>query len=124
VGKGTQCTRLALEPELKIAHVSVGDLLRKEQASNSTEAELIKHHMLAGTLVPDELSVAILRKFLTAKMGEGFTRFLVDGFPRSARQVDMFETEVCTPGPLEIWTPFPEFVVDLQMQSGFSFPGV
>jgi hypothetical protein len=57
-GKGTQCVRLA--EKFKLAHISSGDLLRAEVASNSPQGKEINSLMLTGQLVPREIGTQII----------------------------------------------------------------
>jgi len=58
-GKGTQAKRL--EKELGIPQVATGDLFR-ENLKNETElGQLAKQYMDAGELVPDEVTVGMVR---------------------------------------------------------------
>jgi adenylate kinase len=81
-GKGTQATLLCAE--LKIPHVSTGELFR---ANISGETELglrAKHFMDAGELVPDELTHEMLAERLAEP--DAVNGFLLDGFPRNIAQ--------------------------------------
>jgi adenylate kinase len=81
-GKGTQAERLA--ERLDVPHISTGDLFRanlKEETSLGLEA---KRYMDAGDLVPDEVTVGMVRARLAEPdAGKGF---ILDGFPRTAAQ--------------------------------------
>jgi len=81
-GKGTQAVRLA--EQLGVPHISTGDLFRanlKEQTPLGLEA---KRYMDAGNLVPDEVTVGMVRTRLAdADAGAGF---ILDGFPRTVAQ--------------------------------------
>ena len=93
VGKGTQCTWLA--KDLKIVHVSVGDLLRAKAKRDPMEDGIdIERRMREGLLSPVEVVQKTLKSFLVKEMKEGKTIFLVDGFPRSLEQARHFEAQV------------------------------
>ena len=81
-GKGTQAVRLA--ERLDVPHVSTGDLFR---ANLQQETELgieAKRYMDAGELVPDSVTVAMVRDRLAADdVAKGFS---LDGFPRTVSQ--------------------------------------
>ena len=93
VGKGTQCTKLA--SDLGAAHLSVGDLLRRE-ASKVLEKHGIDilAHMRDGKLVPKEIVQGVLEDDLVLNIKAGKTRILLDGFPRSMDQMNLFEASV------------------------------
>jgi adenylate kinase len=86
-GKGTQAERLA--ERLDVPHISTGDLFR---ANLSQETELgieAKRYMDAGNLVPDEVTVAMVRDRLTHD--DAVKGFLLDGFPRTLSQAGSLE---------------------------------
>jgi adenylate kinase len=86
-GKGTQAERLA--ERLEVPHISTGDLFR---ANLSQETELgieAKRYMDAGDLVPDEVTVAMVRDRLTHD--DATKGFLLDGFPRTLSQAGSLE---------------------------------
>jgi adenylate kinase len=86
-GKGTQAERLA--ERLDVPHISTGDLFR---ANLSQETELgaeARRYMDAGNLVPDEVTVAMVRDRLTHD--DAVKGFLLDGFPRTLSQADSLE---------------------------------
>lgn len=77
-GKGTQCEKLSAE--YGIAHLSAGELLRREIQTGSGEGKLIDTYLKQGSIVPVEISLGLLkRQILTT----GKHRYLVDGFPRN-----------------------------------------
>ena len=88
VGKGTQCSRLALD--LGLTHISYGDLLRAQRADPSSKLA----HLRPEDLVPDDLAVETIKECIEGYRGTGVSCFLVDGFPRSAGMAELFEKEV------------------------------
>lgn len=86
-GKGTQAERL--QADFKLAHISTGDMLRK-QVSEGTELGLeAKSYMDKGELVPDEVIVGMITgRIQEADAQEGF---LLDGFPRNESQADALD---------------------------------
>ncbi len=84
VGKGTQAEILA--DMIKLAHISSGDLFR-ENLKNKTElGELAKSYMDKGELVPDEVTIAMIRERL--KRADCKAGAILDGFPRTPAQAD------------------------------------
>lgn len=87
-GKGTQAENII--KYYNIPHISTGDMFRAA-ISNKTEIGLIaKSYIDAGNLVPDEITVGIVKERLSnpdCKNG-----FLLDGFPRDLHQAEMFDT--------------------------------
>jgi adenylate kinase len=81
-GKGTQGTRISAE--LGIPHVNTGDMYRAAVAAGTEIGRRVKPIMEAGELVPDDLTIEVVR----ARLAEPDTRdgFVLDGFPRTLRQ--------------------------------------
>ena len=86
-GKGTQAKMLA--EELKIAHISLGDVLREEVRAGSDIGQKAKACMDQGRLVPDELTIELTRKRLSQPDAQ--EGIIVDGFPRSLAQAEAFD---------------------------------
>ena len=86
-GKGTQAEKLV---ELyQIPHISTGDMFRKAQKDGTELGLKAKSYMEQGQLVPDEVTVGIVRERLAeddCKNG-----FLLDGFPRTVQQADALD---------------------------------
>lgn len=86
-GKGTQCERIV--SELGFTHFSAGDLLRAEVDSGSDQGQKIQDTMEQGLLVPQELTIPLLKKAMESSPDA--KGFLIDGFPREISQGKMFE---------------------------------
>lgn len=90
-GKGTQCAKLV--KEYGFTHLSAGDLLRAEQDREGSEyGDLIRKNIKDGTIVPQEVTIALLAKAMKEAKSQ---RFLIDGFPRKMDQALKFDEEVC-----------------------------
>eukprot|EP00439_Symbiodinium_sp_Y106_P054523 s3681_g7.t1 len=89
-GKGTQCTRI--KDEFNLIHLSTGDLMRAEVKAGSFLGGEIEKHMSAGTLVPDDIVLQLLKKAMIKN--QDTNRFLLDGFPRAVEQAQRFEREI------------------------------
>ncbi len=86
-GKGTLSTMLL--DEYPLAHISTGDILRKEIA-NQTELGLkAKEYMNKGQLVPDEVVAGMVASRLKDQDCEN--GFILDGFPRTVNQAELLE---------------------------------
>lgn len=86
-GKGTQAKKLA--QELGLVHVSTGDLFR-ENLKNETElGQLAQHYMNAGELVPDDVTVAMVKERFTRPDCEKGA--VLDGFPRTPAQAEALD---------------------------------
>ncbi len=83
-GKGTQAERLSAA--LEIPQVSTGDLFR-ENLRNETELGLLaKGYMERGELVPDEVTVGMVRERLSRP--DAAKGAVLDGFPRTIAQAE------------------------------------
>ena len=83
-GKGTQAERLAAR--LDIPHISTGDLFRANLTQETPLGVEAKRYMDAGDLVPDSVTVEMVRDRLGAD--DAAKGFLLDGFPRTISQAD------------------------------------
>ncbi|MEU3347349.1 adenylate kinase [Streptomyces sp. NPDC006700] len=86
-GKGTQAARLA--KELRIPHISTGDLFRANISRQTELGKLAKSYMDAGNLVPDEVTIAMAKDRMEQPDAEG--GFLLDGFPRNVSQAEALD---------------------------------
>ena len=87
VGKGTQAK--ILSEKTGLAHISSGDLFR-ENLKNQTElGKLAQSYMTKGELVPDDVTVAMIKDRLTRLDCE--TGAILDGFPRTPAQAEALE---------------------------------
>jgi len=83
-GKGTQAALLA--ERLGTPHVATGDLFRAA-LKNETELGLTaKSYMERGELVPDEVTIAMVRERL--EESDCDSGVLLDGFPRTIEQAE------------------------------------
>jgi adenylate kinase len=83
-GKGTQAKRIAAAHG--IPHVSTGDIFRAAVAEGSELGRRVRPILAAGELVPDDLTVALIRERLGA--GDARDGFVLDGFPRNLVQAE------------------------------------
>ena len=81
-GKGTQSENLI--KKYNLAHISTGDLLRKEISTNTQLGALAKSHMDKGELVPDDVIIGMIDSYLD-RMGN-VNGVIFDGFPRTVAQ--------------------------------------
>jgi adenylate kinase len=81
-GKGTQAKRLAAS--LGLPQVATGDLFRANLKNETELGKLARTYMDKGELVPDEVTVAMVRDRLSQPdCGHGA---ILDGFPRTTAQ--------------------------------------
>jgi adenylate kinase len=83
-GKGTQAERLA--GRLDVPHISTGDLFRANLSQKTPLGVEAKRYMDAGELVPDSVTVEMVR----TRLGDddAVKGFLLDGFPRTISQAE------------------------------------
>lgn len=83
-GKGTQAAELV--KKFDIPHISTGDMFRAAVKEGTELGKQAKACMDAGKLVPDEVTIGIVRERLAkADCKKGF---ILDGFPRTVEQAD------------------------------------
>ena len=90
-GKGTQAERLV--ERFGIPHISTGDMFREAISKQTTLGVEAKEYMDAGKLVPDEVTIGIVRERLSKE--DCRQGFLLDGFPRTVAQADALCTILC-----------------------------
>lgn len=83
-GKGTQA--LKLTERYGLLHISTGDLFRYELGNNTPLGVLARSYMEKGHLVPDEVTVGMLRNKVDAN--PDVNGFIFDGFPRTIPQAE------------------------------------
>ncbi len=86
-GKGTQAAELVKKYD--IPHISTGDMFRAAVKEGTELGKKAKAVMDAGGLVPDEITIGIVRERLAkddCKKG-----FILDGFPRTVEQADALQ---------------------------------
>ncbi len=87
-GKGTMAQKLAID--LQIPQISTGDIFRKNLKEETPLGLQIKSIMAAGQLVPDEITIEIVKNRLAeADCQNGY---ILDGFPRSLVQAVALDT--------------------------------
>jgi adenylate kinase len=87
-GKGTQAERIV--SEFGIPHISTGDMFRAAIAEATPLGMEAKSFMDQGLLVPDEVTIGIVRdRFQKPDCEKGF---LLDGFPRTLAQAEALDT--------------------------------
>jgi adenylate kinase len=81
-GKGTQASKLI--EKYQLVHISTGDLFRYEMSNDTPLGQQAKAFMAAGQLVPDEVTIGMLRNKVA--MHPEAQGFIFDGFPRTIPQ--------------------------------------
>ena len=87
-GKGTQAANLV--KEYGCAHISTGDIFRKQLKEQTKYGVIAKYFIQFGHLVPDDYTIAMVRDYL--KENEFPNGFILDGFPRTIIQARELES--------------------------------
>jgi adenylate kinase len=86
-GKGTQAQFLA--SAFAVPKISTGDIFRTNVSEGTTLGLEARKFMDAGDLVPDEVTIGMVRERLAE--GDAQEGFLLDGFPRTVNQAEVLE---------------------------------
>ena len=86
-GKGTQAK--ALSEKLSVPHISTGDIFRANIKGNTPLGVKAKEYMDKGQLVPDELTVEIVKERLSNP--DCVNGFILDGFPRTIPEAEYLD---------------------------------
>ena len=100
-GKGTQAKLLA--DDLDLEHISVGDVFRWNVQHHTKLGAQVKRVMAGGYLVGDDLVESVVRERLAAH--DWNFGFIVDGFPRNARQAEFFLESYDIDGVIDLHLP-------------------
>jgi adenylate kinase len=85
-GKGTQAKLLCAD--LDLVHIGVGDIFRWNVQQHTKIGAQVRRTMAEGALVDDELVESVVQERLAAH--DWNYGFVIDGFPRNARQAEFF----------------------------------
>lgn len=83
-GKGTQAALLV--KQYGFLHISTGDMFRFELKNNTALGQEARTYMDRGDLVPDAVTIAMLRK--RVEENPDVTGIIFDGFPRTDPQAE------------------------------------
>ncbi|MGN6244663.1 MAG: adenylate kinase [Motilibacteraceae bacterium] len=86
-GKGTQAAFIATRSD--IPKISTGDIFRANVGQGTPLGLEAKRYMDAGDLVPDEVTIAMVRDRLAED--DAARGFLLDGFPRTVGQAEALD---------------------------------
>ncbi len=86
-GKGTQAEKIV--EKYNIPHISTGDMFRLAIKEGTKLGQEAKSYMDNGELVPDEVTIGIVRERLSKSDCQ--SGFLLDGFPRTIAQAEALE---------------------------------
>jgi adenylate kinase len=113
-GKGTQGRRISAE--LAIPHINTGEMYRAAVAAETELGNRVKPYMDAGALVPDDLTIAVVRERLSEPDTEA--GMVLDGFPRTlaqARALDDILAETDRSLTIVLDFQLPEEVAELRL---------
>lgn len=86
-GKGTQAT--LLKEKYNLVHISTGDVFRFNIKNETNLGKLAKSYIDAGDLVPDEVTINMLKAEVEKNISA--TGFIFDGFPRTESQANALD---------------------------------
>jgi adenylate kinase len=86
-GKGTQAEQIVAE--FHIPHISTGDAFRAAMKQGTPLGVKAKEYVDAGLLVPDEVTIGIVRERL--QQDDCKEGFMLDGFPRTISQAEALD---------------------------------
>jgi len=86
-GKGTQAEKI--KDKYNIPHISTGDMFRLAIKEGTELGRKAKEYMDQGELVPDEVTIGIVKERLGKADCEN--GFLLDGFPRNTAQAEALQ---------------------------------
>ena len=89
-GKGTQAQFIA--SHLAIPKISTGDIFRSNVSQGTPLGRQAKEYMDRGDLVPDEVTIAMVRDRLSEDDAQA--GFLLDGFPRNVPQAETLKKQL------------------------------
>jgi adenylate kinase len=89
-GKSTQGNLLS--KQLHLPYLSTGHIFRDMAKEHSKPGRYIKELLHAGTLVPDTQTLRIVTEYL--KRSEYKNGYILDGFPRTLKQAEVFEEDI------------------------------
>ncbi|SDJ30064.1 MULTISPECIES: adenylate kinase [Bradyrhizobium] len=86
-GKGTQATRIV--DEVRVPHLSTGDMLRAAALADTEFGSEVRQTMASGQLVSDQVIVAAVMERIS--LPDARRGFVLDGFPRTMSQAVTFD---------------------------------
>src|SRR5438105_11672634 len=89
-GKGTQADRL--RADFQVPYIATGDMLRENVREGTDLGKQAQEYMNAGSLVPDDLIVAMVAERLQEE--DARDGFILDGFPRTIDQAGALDDQL------------------------------
>src|SRR6476620_4184004 len=100
-GKGTQGAMLARDFDL--TQIAVGDIFRWHVQNHTKLGAQVRRTMAEGRLAADDMKEAVVRQRLVDH--DWNYGFVVDGFPRNARQAEFFLEGYDIDGVINLYLP-------------------
>ena len=100
-GKGTQSQMLAAD--LDLVHIGVGDIFRWNVLNHTKMGAQVRRVMAHGDLVSDDMVESVVGERLTEH--DWNYGFIIDGFPRNARQAEFFLESYDIDGVIDLEMP-------------------
>lgn len=91
-GSGKSTQGKLLSRHLKLPYLSTGHIFREIAKESTRQGRYIKETLAAGLLIPDEIAIPIVEDYL--KRSEYKKGWILDGFPRTIKQVREFKQVV------------------------------
>ena len=93
-GKGTQAE--FLKEKYGLVHISTGDVFRENIKGGTELGKLAESYIKKGALVPDEVTIAMLKDVV--EKNTGAKGFIFDGFPRTQAQGEALDEFLASKG--------------------------
>ena len=93
-GKGTQASAIA--EQFGVPAISTGEMFRAEAGRDTRLGRRVAPLLNAGSLVPDDVAVAVVRERLAAP--DAADGFVLDGFPRAVGQAEALDALLAVDG--------------------------
>ncbi|MFW5984902.1 MAG: adenylate kinase [Halanaerobiaceae bacterium] len=90
-GKGTQAKHLS--SLFNFYHLSTGDIFRKAIENETELGKKAKEYTSSGNLVPDEITIGLIKEEIKRIQDKDYEGIIFDGFPRTKNQAQAL-TEV------------------------------
>ena len=90
-GSGKSTQGKLLSRHLHLPYLSTGHIFRQMAKESTREGRYIKETLAAGLLIPDEITIPIIEKYLARS--EYRKGWILDGFPRTINQAEKFKTK-------------------------------
>lgn len=91
-GSGKSTQGKLLSRHLRLPYLSTGHIFREMAKEQTREGRYIKETLAAGLLIPDDITIPIIEKYLARP--EYKKGWILDGFPRTITQAEKFKIKI------------------------------